>query len=78
MIIHPFAPDHAASRPLSLIEEARLALEDLLASRHGSMRIADALMTVAAELAVRDAGPVAASAWIRRLADDVRLGRLQD
>lgn len=77
MIIHPFEPDLCTRRPPAVIEEARCALEDLLASRHGSLRIADALMTLAAELVIREAGPVAASAWLRRFAEDVRVDHVQ-
>ena len=72
MIIHPYEPELRASRPLSTLDETRLALEDLLDRPHGKLGIADALVTIAAELVAREAGPQAASAWLRRVAEDVR------
>lgn len=74
MIIHPFEPDRIPPR-LSVLDEARLALDEILDGRHGNLRIADALVTLAAELAVREAGPRGASAWLRQVADDVGAAR---
>lgn len=75
MIVHPFDPDRIPPR-LSVLDETRLALEGILEGRHGNLRIADALVTLAAELAIREAGPRGASVWLRQAAEDVGAGRL--
>lgn len=76
MIVHPFEPESRMSMPMSALDETRLALEHLLDGRYGKLRIADALVTLASELVVREAGPRGTSAWLRRVADEVGSGQI--
>lgn len=77
MIVHPFEPDRIPPR-LSVLDEARLALDGMLDGRHGNLRVADALVTLAAELAIREVGARGASGWLRLVADDVGAGRPEE
>ena len=77
MIIHPQVPDHVPPVALTAVDEVRSAVGALLGRRHGTLRIADALATVAAELAIAQTGRDGAAFWLRQVAEDVRAGRLK-
>lgn len=61
--------------PLSTVDEVRSVVLDLLRARPGTLRMCDALVKVAAEMAEAVAGSASTAAWLERTAAEVRRKR---